>query len=1015
MENSDYSSNPFAALFPSISDAEQFKSSSSKEPVACKSNEPDPEQLKIHNFLEEILQITVAKDETNNFKAGFVFLEDLYDGLKGWKLLSFETLDQAIFERVMMDEPVCKTNETTNDEADEKRILFYLYHCFVRNSKSNLTEYKNIASEAILQQTSIFLSHSEWFPNQTSDQLIELLHTYHTEKGHSELLSEFLVRTANIIDKKFKSQQDDSNILSSLSASLEDFRQRLLKMSLVDRNLFIHLELLQYFFKTPEMSLAVIEFSMPADEENGRAYQESLLGAFLCPSCLPRKASEPLQFFQNPSQFTQQEHSITEQNLWMPLKSLSLEMSKYFYTILKQSSSAKMKLLEWISKCLNANSGRSKLWNNQFQDVASESLYASDGFILNMESVLLNLCKPFAQPLSPKLLKVQSSYTRAVPEGGPIVHLKSLAKETTLITKPDAEPISHPVHYNFVTELFFCTHYALHIGFKVVQEQLTKLSQDLGRVQRLYEDTLAQGASLDIVDQVKQNMERGMAKFLSLKTALLEPDSLEMMLNFHLATATYLVKVALFEGDDGFSMPKFPLPTKVPDELAFVPELIVENVKDCVIFIRHFSAKTFEQSGMYLEHLMSLILVFMGSPERMKNPHLRANLAEMLEALMPPKDASDGTNSIFSNNKANRERLFLHHPLGSQLVPTLLHVFVSIEMTGQSVAFEQKFQYRRPMYTVLEYLWSIERHKKIMKDLAEEAENNIDASTAPLFLRFINLLMNDAIFLLDEALSYMSQLKDLQQQRDRGEWAELPASQRHQNEANFQHMGLLARFHNVMGTETICTLRWLTSQIKSIFCHPTMVDRVAAMLNYFLLHLVGPKKKNFRVKDLGVYEFKPQELVADICQIYLNLGGNEEQNNKSVAFCSAVSRDGRSYSYDLFVQAQIVLNKIGQGSVANEIEVVAKTIGEFAERQEKDDAVLGEIPEEFLDPIMSTLMVDPVILPSSGISIDRATISRHLLSDQTDPFNRTPLSMEMVQPDDKLKTKIESWLKQQRS
>jgi len=28
-----------------------------------------------------------------------------------------------------------------------------------------------------------------------------------------------------------------------------------------------------------------------------------------------------------------------------------------------------------------------------------------------------------------------------------------------------------------------------------------------------------------------------------------------------------------------------------------------------------------------------------------------------------------------------------------------------------------------------------------------------------------------------------------------------------------------------------------------------MVDRVAAMLNYFLCHLVGPKKKNFKVSN----------------------------------------------------------------------------------------------------------------------------------------------------------------------
>ena len=35
---------------------------------------------------------------------------------------------------------------------------------------------------------------------------------------------------------------------------------------------------------------------------------------------------------------------------------------------------------------------------------------------------------------------------------------------------------------------------------------------------------------------------------------------------------------------------------------------------------------------------MTFILVFMGSPERMRNPHLRARMSEALEALMPPTD-----------------------------------------------------------------------------------------------------------------------------------------------------------------------------------------------------------------------------------------------------------------------------------------------------------------------------------------------------------------------------------------
>jgi hypothetical protein len=43
---------------------------------------------------------------------------------------------------------------------------------------------------------------------------------------------------------------------------------------------------------------------------------------------------------------------------------------------------------------------------------------------------------------------------------------------------------------------------------------------------------------------------------------------------------------------------------------------------------------------------------------------------------------------------------------------------------------------------------------------------------------------------------------------------------------------------------------------------------------------------------------------------------------------------------------------------------------------------------------MYTLMRDPVLLPSSKITIDRSTIKSHLLSDPTDPFNRMPLKLE---------------------
>lgn len=61
------------------------------------------------------------------------------------------------------------------------------------------------------------------------------------------------------------------------------------------------------------------------------------------------------------------------------------------------------------------------------------------------------------------------------------------------------------------------------------------------------------------------------------------------------------------------------------------------------------------------------------------------------------------------------------------------------------------------------------------------------------------------------------------------------------------------------------------------------------------------------------------------------------------------------------------------------------------------------------DPLLFTLMEEPVILPSSRVTVDLATIKSHLLSDKFDPFNRQLLSIEDVIPNTELKERIQKW------
>lgn len=101
--------------------------------------------------------------------------------------------------------------------------------------------------------------------------------------------------------------------------------------------------------------------------------------------------------------------------------------------------------------------------------------------------------------------------------------------------------------------------------------------------------------------------------------------------------------------------------------------------------------------------------------------------------------------------------------------------------------------------------------------------------------------------------------------------------------------------------------------------------------------------------------------------------------------------------------------------MVGEISDLAVKVGHLQKQEIENQKVLEDAPEEFLDPIMSTLMIDPVILPSSNVTVDRTTIARHLLSDQTDPFNRETLTMNQVKSDTALKQKIDAWIRERKS
>ncbi|XP_067950362.1 ubiquitin conjugation factor E4 A-like [Watersipora subatra] len=736
------------------------------------------------------------------------------------------------------------------------------------------------------------------------------------------------------------------------------------------------------------------------------AMEKTLFGTILSSSCAPSNQPGPIessQLFENPSRMTQADVELAEQMAFSNSALIIDCMSKLFLKLCQLSPRTRHLLLLWVGRLLHANNGRIKLASIMSSHNAPPRDECSDGLMLNLCAVLLRLCKPFSLPQSPKLMRIHPQYCRqrfseSNDQEAKHHHLWGVSEETYLVQLDENQvnTIEMPSEYNFICDIFFLTHQSLHLGLHSTFERFANLNRDLNRIQTAYQQLQAAGSP--DVEAIKLMFEGAMKRFMCMRVALVDPELLKPVLQFHVATSTYLTHLAT-GGDNSVPFSSLTFPLKEPNTrlLGCIPEHIITNITDAMSEVIHVA-----------EHFMDLILVFMGSKSRLKNPHLRAKLAEVLYEIMPSQEQDTYAMSRLNSHNVLKERLFKEHRNVDRLAEVLFDVFVGIEITGDSVEFEQKLSYRQPMYKVIDYIWKIDLHRKAVAKLSDAALADIENTDPPLFLRFVNLLVNDARFLLDEALGFMKQIREKESERDSSS-STLRGRELEQFEADLAQIINISRFYNSAAVDTTHTLALLTSNCSELFCHSIMVDRICAMLNYFLLMLTGPKMKEFKVKDFDKSEFKPSVVVSEICQIYLNLSHSAE-------FCQAVSADGRSYSPQLFPQTERVLKKINKPSdMIQAFNSLGVHIKNAAVQQMEDDELSSSAPEEFLDALLNTMMKDPVILPSSKQRVDRSTIARHILSDQTDPFDRSPLTLDQIIPDTELKSKIFTWLQEQRN
>ena len=675
-------------------------------------------------------------------------------------------------------------------------------------------------------------------------------------------------------------------------------------------------------------------------------------------------------------------------------------------------------MLSWIATAVQSNAGRSKMRIDPLK-------CATHGFFLNLSSVMLYLCMPFMGPYESKAweridigyayfdgrlrLTDETRCAASLEEVGAYeeAHAKALAKGK----------------YHFICECFFITAKVLHLGLlKSVREfleNMRELSRHQHRLRGLEASQASwangpyRGQTMQQINQLKAWINEHKEIHLCYECAIQEERVLKQALAFYRLLGGWLLRLATGGGEGGSGSAGAggaggsgggagDVRVTLTEEFKMLPEFYVDDVVQLLVFVSKLAER---QPRVIMDEdldgFMSFLVIFMGCPQHINNPYLRAHMVDVLHHWVPPPNATHPLAHKFAN-------IFEYHPIGNKLlVDHLLRLYVDIEFTGGHNQFYDKFNIRHQIGEMLQYLWEIPVHRDNWKAFAEkEAEG--------FYLKFVNMLVNDAIYLLDEGMKKLPEVRQtLEAMANVEAWNAVPPQEQAERESALRTNEDILRNDLILAMVHIEIMQYTTKEITKAFLLPEMVERIATMLNYFLRFLVGPERKNLKVKNPDKYGWNPHKMLSQIMKIYINLAAADGKGD----FATSIARDGRSYSHELFVEAHTIAERHMLTS-PEELSFfdgfVAKVQSQVA-LDAKEDEILGEIPDEFLDPIQYTLMQDPVMLPSSKVVVDRATIQRHLLSDQTDPFNRAELSAEMLVPQDDLKQKIKTWLKDQRA
>ncbi|CAG8504078.1 13438_t:CDS:10, partial [Ambispora leptoticha] len=900
-----------------------------------------------NDAISKVLQITLDKSAAEKSSKQLIYLNSLAAELKEEEpenasrpfKLSLELIDRALVSRLSIDpQAMSDDNDTLLAISSLPKIpvFDYLLECWKRAGeiKRNLISRAKLLDPKVLNQrvaimdkikeltvsySGLVLQMPDMFPQvETSSalgpQLLvpRLLAEPDTNEGlPTDFLREFIIR--------FEQDGFEEIFVPALLGLgthirsqniLGDFRAPLRTLtSLTEIKQFASILPTLETWNPPNLPARALEVA-------------SFMGPFCRLSAFPTEEQAIVDaYFSNPRQRQQRELDSAILNIRMTLKGIQDTLFQIFNNIVRSTSpNAREAVLNYWATVIKVNEKRAQMQ-------VDPMIVGTDGFLLNMTVILLKFANPFMDLNYSKIDRIDVDYFR-----------KSHRIDISQETKINASQQESDEFYkdqpesgiNFISEIFFITIAMHHYGLLNILNKYNNFARDLSEFQKQYDRAMAEHARMAssstnmlseaMLERMKKQLEKMMSHKLAYEAQVLDQYLLSQSLQFYNLLMTWIVRIVDPKGKHPHEMIQLPLPPTPPQQFAMLPEYFIEDITEFFLFISRWDPMVIVQNSR--NELLTFIITFLRSSSYIKNPYLKAKLVEILFYFTLPfrGEPEGGLGALL-----NTHSLSLEH-----LMPALMSFYV-----GMHSQFYDKFNIRYNISQIFKTIWYNPDHRE---KLRQESRNTVS------FVRFANLLMNDATYLLDESLSKLAEIHSIQlEMKNTVEWESRTQQNRQEREGLLRSLERQATSYMTLGDETVKMLKSMTEEVVEPFLTPEIVDRLAAMLDYNLTTLVGPKSTELRVENPDKYRFRPRDLLSDILDIFLNLCERRE-------FIQAVARDGRSYRKELFSKAAAIMLKISRKSEVDikKLELFVNRVEETIKLEAEDEEELGDVPDEFL-------------------------------------------------------------------